>query len=125
MLKHEHGWAKCPHVRVILCHLHPSLDFHTLLLGDLFCGGNKQPSGLHLLLSTFTFIPGGLLLLLTVSESTQQLKQLSEDLGPLVLLTWICVAPPPGQGRARLSPIPSLTLPYVWEQAWYDRSYSS
>lgn len=74
MLKHEHDSAKCPHVRAIPCHLHPSLDFHTLFLGDLLCGGNKQPPGPHLLLSTFTLIPGGLLLLLTVSESTQQLK---------------------------------------------------
>lgn len=69
------------------------LTFIRSFLGIFSVEGNKQSLGPYLLLSTFTLIPGSLLLLLTVSESTQQLKEFSEDLGSLVLLTQICVSP--------------------------------
>lgn len=39
----EHDLAECSHFPVITCHLESSLDFYTLFLGDLFCGGHKQP----------------------------------------------------------------------------------
>lgn len=35
--------VECSHFHVITCHLESSLDFYTLFLGDLFCGGRKQP----------------------------------------------------------------------------------